>query len=194
MHFQPLSANHKNPSLLPPLPFMRHFEWKLGTIFVHDWIISHFLLCDSMGIIFAPGQNWAAVSMALPYPIWAMFLLPSIHPRTKLFDPLWCVNEPWLDFPLHFLWNHPFASLTFFHPPHAAVLKAWIEQTGTTTKWATFFVPWSDLSKMEISWKAIFLLFNTCWKSLLRKLKASQNSLEKQLSLDITIVERSKLE
>ena len=124
MHFQPLSANHKNPSLLPPLPFMRHFEWKLGTIFVHDWIISHFLLCDSMGIIFAPGQNWAAVSMALPYPIWAMFLLPSIHPRTKLFDPLWCVNEPWLDFPLHFLWNHPFASLTFFPSSTCCCVKS----------------------------------------------------------------------
>ena len=55
------TANDKNPSLLPPLPFMRHFEWKLGTIFAHDWIISHFLLCDSMGIIFAPGQNWATV-------------------------------------------------------------------------------------------------------------------------------------
>ena len=84
----------------------------------------------------------------------------------------------------------------FFHPPHAAVLKAWIEQTGTTTKWATFFVPWSDLSKMEISWKAIFLLFNTClifieeterFSKFFRKTVAI-------LSLDITIVERSKLE
>ena len=152
MHFQPLSANHKNPSLLPPLPFMRHFEWKLGTIFAHDWIISHFLLCDSMGIIFAPITDQVKIGppSLWPYPIWAMFLLPSlIQPRTKLFDPLWCVNEPWLDFPLHFLWNHPFASLTFFHPPHAAVLKAWIEQTGTTTKWAIIFVPWLIFQKWK---------------------------------------------
>ena len=49
------SASKTNPLLhhsVPPKPFLRHFEWKLGTIFAHDWIISHFLLCDSMGIIF----------------------------------------------------------------------------------------------------------------------------------------------
>ena len=116
MHFS--TTNDKNPSLLPPTkpwPCMRHFEWKLGTIFAHNWITSHFLLCDSMDIIFAPITDQVKIGppSLWPYPIWAMFLLPSIQPRIKLFDPLWCVNEPWLDFPLHFLWNHPFASLTF---------------------------------------------------------------------------------